>query len=62
MLFLAVISGAMMLIDWRLERCDEEYVFQKANLSAPVFACWGMAILMVVFAASETNAFIYFQF
>jgi hypothetical protein len=62
MLFLAVISGAMMLIDWRLERYDEEYVFQKAYLSAPVVACGIMTVLMVLFAASETNAFIYFQF
>jgi hypothetical protein len=62
MLFLTVISSAMMLIDWRLERCNEEYVFQKANLSAPILACGIMAVVMVMFAASETNAFIYFQF
>jgi len=62
MLFLAVISSVMMLIDWRLERHNEEYAFQKANLSVPVFACGVMAVLMVIFAASETNAFIYFQF
>jgi D-alanyl-lipoteichoic acid acyltransferase DltB (MBOAT superfamily) len=62
LLFLAVISGAMMLIDWRLEMYDEEYVFQKAHPSVPVLAGAIMAVLMVAFAASETNAFIYFQF
>ncbi len=62
MLFLAVVSGAMMLLDWRLERADEEYVFQRAPLTVPVFACALMTVLMVLFAASETNAFIYFQF
>ena len=61
-LFLAVISGAMMLIDWRLEKYNEEYVFEKAQLSAPVFACVTMVVLMAAFAASETSAFIYFQF
>jgi alginate O-acetyltransferase complex protein AlgI len=62
LLFLAVVSGAMILIDLRLERHDEEYIFEKANPSVPVFACVVMAVLMVAFAASETNAFIYFQF
>lgn len=62
LLFLAVISGTMMLIDWRLEMYDEEYVFQKAHPSVPVLAGAIMAVLMVAFAASETNAFIYFQF
>jgi hypothetical protein len=52
----------MMLIDWRLEMYDEEYVFQKAHPSVPVLAGAIMAVLMVAFAASETNAFIYFQF
>jgi alginate O-acetyltransferase complex protein AlgI len=62
LLFLAVVSGAMMAIDARLELHDEEYVFEKASPSIPVFACLTMAVLMVAFAASETNAFIYFQF
>jgi hypothetical protein len=57
-----VVSGAMMAIDARLELHDEEYVFEKASPSIPVFACLTMAVLMVAFAASETNAFIYFQF
>jgi len=62
LLFLAVISGAMILIDYRLETYDEEYVFEKARLAVPVCASIVMTLLMVAFAASETNAFIYFQF
>ena len=62
LLFLLVVSGLMIIIDYRLEAYDEEYVFEKAQLALPVFACVVMAILMIAFAASETNAFIYFQF
>lgn len=61
-LFLAVVSGVGLLMDWRMERHQEEYVFQKARLSVPVFACVAMAVVMVAFAASEAGAFIYFQF
>jgi alginate O-acetyltransferase complex protein AlgI len=62
LLFLAVLSGAVMVMDYRLEAYGEEYVFEKAPIAVPVFACALMTILMVAYAASETNAFIYFQF
>jgi len=62
LLFLAVVSGIMILIDCRLEAYGEEYVFEKSQLAVPVCASVAMAVLMVEFAASETNAFIYFQF
>lgn len=62
LLFLAMMSGMMILIDYRLEICQEEYVFQKSHLALPVASAAVMSILMVLFAASETNAFIYFQF
>jgi D-alanyl-lipoteichoic acid acyltransferase DltB (MBOAT superfamily) len=61
-LFLAAVSGIMILVDCRLEAYGEEYVFEKAQLAVPVCASVVMAVLMVAFAASETNAFIYFQF
>jgi hypothetical protein len=57
-----VLSGAVMVMDYRLEAYGEEYVFEKAPIAVPVFACALMTILMVAYAASETNAFIYFQF
>lgn len=62
LIFLAVVSGVMILVDYRLEVCEEEYAFEKAHLAAPVIVGTVMAVLMVVFAASQTNAFIYFQF
>ncbi|HET9406854.1 MAG TPA: MBOAT family O-acyltransferase [Candidatus Sulfotelmatobacter sp.] len=62
LVFLAVISSLMMLVDWRLEVYDEEYAFQKAHVSIPVFTSVAMAVSMILFAASETSAFIYFQF
>jgi alginate O-acetyltransferase complex protein AlgI len=62
LLFLAVVSGAMLLLDCRLEACDEEYVFESARPAIPVCVSVVMAILMLAFAASDTNAFIYFQF
>jgi alginate O-acetyltransferase complex protein AlgI len=62
LLFLAAVSGLMILLDYRLEVYGEEYVFEKANLAVPVCASVVMTVLMLTFAASETNAFIYFQF
>jgi D-alanyl-lipoteichoic acid acyltransferase DltB (MBOAT superfamily) len=62
LLFLVAVSGAMMLVDYRLESREEEYVFEKARLAMPIGAGVAMVALMIFFAASETNAFIYFQF
>jgi alginate O-acetyltransferase complex protein AlgI len=62
LLFLATLSSLLLAMDFRIETCREEYVFQKARLAIPVGVAFAMAILMVAFAASETNAFIYFQF
>jgi D-alanyl-lipoteichoic acid acyltransferase DltB (MBOAT superfamily) len=62
LLFLVVLSGVMMLMDYRLEAYGEEYVFEKAEIAIPVGACAVMIVLMIAYAASETNAFIYFQF
>jgi len=60
--FLAMVSGIMLLVDLRLERCHEEYLFERWSLTWPIGAAAAMAILMVAYAASETSAFIYFQF
>src|SRR5271165_2981851 len=60
--FLGIVSGVMMLIDARLEFYHEEYVFERSRLGLPIVAASAMAVLMVAFAASETSAFIYFQF
>jgi alginate O-acetyltransferase complex protein AlgI len=62
LMFLAVVSGAMMLVDYRLESRREEYVFETSRLAMPIGAAVAMVVLIIAFAASETNAFIYFQF
>ena len=61
-LFLLLVSSLGLAIDFRLEACDEEYVFQRSSLAVPVVTALAMSVLMIAFAASETNAFIYFQF
>jgi D-alanyl-lipoteichoic acid acyltransferase DltB (MBOAT superfamily) len=60
--FLAAVSGFMLLIDFRIEKYREEYVFERGGLAAPIVASLAMAAIMIAFAASETSAFIYFQF
>jgi D-alanyl-lipoteichoic acid acyltransferase DltB (MBOAT superfamily) len=60
--FLAVVSGVMLLVDLRLELCQEEYLFERRGFKWPIGAATAMAVLMVAYAANETNAFIYFQF
>jgi hypothetical protein len=62
MLFLAAVSGLMLAIDFRLEAYREEYVFEQGSIRVPVCAGLAMATLVVAFAGSDTNAFIYFQF
>jgi alginate O-acetyltransferase complex protein AlgI len=62
MIFLAAVSAIGLLIDYRIEHYREEYVFERGSLAVPVCAAAGMALIMIAFAASETNAFIYFQF
>jgi alginate O-acetyltransferase complex protein AlgI len=61
-LFLLLVSSLGLAIDFRLEACDEEYVFQRSSLAVPVVTALAMSVLMIAFAASETNAFLYFQF
>jgi alginate O-acetyltransferase complex protein AlgI len=62
MLFLAVVSAIMLAIDFRLELFREEYVFERGNIAVPVTVALAMAVAIVAFAGTETNAFIYFQF
>jgi hypothetical protein len=60
--FLGIVSGVMLLIDARLELSGEEYPFQHSRLAMPIGVATAMAAVMIAYAASESNAFIYFQF
>jgi alginate O-acetyltransferase complex protein AlgI len=60
--FLALFSVPMFLMDLRMERNDEEYIFQRAS---PVFrTALGVSALAAIafFSANQANTFIYFQF
>jgi alginate O-acetyltransferase complex protein AlgI len=60
--FLALFSVPMFLMDLRMERHDEEYIFQHAS---PLFrTALGVSALVAVafFSANQANTFIYFQF
>jgi hypothetical protein len=60
--FLALFSIPMFLMDLRLERNREEYIFQRA--SPWVRTALGVSALAAIamFSANQANAFIYFQF
>lgn len=62
LLFLAVISGLLLLVDWRLEKTGEEYPFERAYPAFPLAAALALCALIVAFGAMESSAFIYFQF
>ena len=59
---LAIVGAVMMMIDLRLENHDEEYVFQNLPPERRVAAAASLMGLIVLFSASHSNAFIYFQF
>lgn len=62
MLYLAAISGLILLIDGRMESAGEEYPFQHAPLQVPITATLALVVITVLFGAVDSNAFIYFQF
>ena len=59
---LAVVSGLMLLMDLRLEHTGEEYVFQSSAEPRRVAAAMALLVMIVLFSASQSSAFIYFQF
>jgi len=61
-LYLAILGGLGFAMDLTLEKSASEYLFQN---SSPIlrYACAVAAMLMLIlFAASDSQAFIYFQF
>jgi D-alanyl-lipoteichoic acid acyltransferase DltB (MBOAT superfamily) len=61
-LFLGVLGLIQMAIDLRLENADEEYIFERKPELIRVAAGLAACVLVFLFAAGESNAFIYFQF
>jgi len=60
--FLAVFVLPLLAIDILMERSQEEYVFEKRRLPLRFAAASALLAALVLFAGSEPNAFIYFQF
>ena len=62
LLFLAVFALPLFLIDLWLERTGEEYPSERASHRTSILVALVLVASTALFAASETNAFIYFQF
>lgn len=60
--YLAIVSLGALVVDWRLEYANEEYVFEKARPSTALAAALAMCVVITTFGALESSAFIYFQF
>jgi alginate O-acetyltransferase complex protein AlgI len=60
--FLALFSIPMFLMDLRMERYHEEYIFQHAPAWFRTGVGFSAVAVMAFFAANQANAFIYFQF
>ena len=61
-LFLGLLGGLGLLIDLKLERSGSEYLFANDSTGLRIGAVATAMVLLMLFAASEGNAFIYFQF
>jgi len=60
--FLALFSLLMVMIDLRIERFREEYIFQSKTISTRLATGIALTLLTFLFGANQSNAFIYFQF
>jgi alginate O-acetyltransferase complex protein AlgI len=61
LLFVVVLGSIVVIMDLLLEREDDEYLFQRQPLAAPVLAA-GLLLATALFGALNSSAFIYFQF
>lgn len=61
-LFLAVLGGLGVLMDLQLEYSGDEYVFQTKSPVLSFGAAVAAIMLLILFSASGSHAFIYFQF
>ena len=61
-ILLSALVITMLLVDLLLEKTKEEYPFALQGNWRRVSAALAMLVLALVFSASESNAFIYFQF
>lgn len=62
LLFLSLLAGLGLMIDVKLEQTGNEYLFEHESPVLRLGAVVTAVTLVILFAASEGNAFIYFQF
>lgn len=62
LIYLAIISTLMLAIDIRMERSGEEYPWQHRAPQWRIALAVSMVAVILLFAAGQSNAFIYFQF
>jgi len=62
LLFLAVFSFPLFLLDLTLEKRNEEYIFETLPPLRQVAAAAAFVLALVLFSANSGAAFIYFQF
>jgi alginate O-acetyltransferase complex protein AlgI len=60
--YLGLIGTAALLIDLRLERSQEEYLFEKMRPEVAIATAAVLSAVTVLLGPMDTNAFIYFQF
>jgi alginate O-acetyltransferase complex protein AlgI len=61
-LFLALLGGLGLVMDLKMESAGSEYVFQGESPVLRLGAVVTAMALLILFSASGTHAFIYFQF
>ncbi len=59
--FIAVLGGVVIAIDLLLEQQDEQYLFQRWPVFGPALAAC-LLVVISLFGAMNSNAFIYFRF
>jgi flagellar biosynthesis protein FliR len=61
-LFLAILVGLGLIMDLQMEYSGDEYIFQSQSPILAYGAAVTAMVLLVLFSASGSHAFIYFQF
>ena len=62
MVVVAVVAAICLSMDIRQNRYEEEYLFQSIPAPQRVAVAAGLLVILFLFSASESNAFLYFQF
>lgn len=61
-LFLIAFTVPLFCLDLALEQRKEEYLFESSGVRPRFAAALGFLMILVLFSANSSSAFIYFQF